>query len=81
MNQPQRKTPSGKELLDELIRATGLPEELAKGQLESIIDRDGTSEIATMSLDNLREILSRYTQDLFAEIAEGKIKPDAPLPR
>lgn len=50
-------------LLQELAKATGLPESIIKKELSELISKSGKS-IDQTTLDDLREILADYLQDV-----------------
>lgn len=53
-------------LLQELAKATGLPESIVKEELSKLISRSGKS-IDQTTLDDLREILADYLQDVLSD--------------
>ena len=57
---------SGEDLIGYFIVASGLPKELAERELNSLILRSG-KEASSIDLDELREILVDYLQDVLTE--------------
>jgi hypothetical protein len=53
---------NGRELLEQIIEATGLPQDLARRELEALIKSRNLS-LENLSIDRLREILAVYLQD------------------
>ena len=64
----------GENLLQELARATGLPESLVKKELSSLIAQSGKS-IDDTTLEDLREILAEYLQDVLSA-AKNELKSE-----
>jgi len=59
---------NGKELIEQIIAATGLPKDLARRELEALIKSRDLS-LETLNLELLREIVASYLQDtLLAQI-------------
>lgn len=75
----------GVELLNELSEATGLPDEMIGEELSRLISSAGKST-ENVTLDDLREMLGAYLQDVLLEakdslqieLDEDALKPDAP---
>lgn len=63
----------GKYLLDEVSRATGLPEELVSGELTKIVSKTG-KQASEITMDDLRELLAEYLQDVLIE-AQQRYSP------
>lgn len=57
-------------LLEALIEGTGLPKQLVRTRLKAHIMEMGKSP-ASLSLEDLREVLVPLLQSLFIEVAEG----------
>ena len=57
-------------LLDTVIEATGLPQELLKPRLIEHVLTLGKNP-ASLTLEELREVIVPLLQDLFSEIADG----------
>lgn len=54
---------SGDSLIQIFISATGLPQDVAERELRELIARSG-KDINSISLEDLREILAEYLQDV-----------------
>jgi hypothetical protein len=63
----------GEALLADVTGSTGLPEELVTKELTRLISNAGLSRDA-VTLDDLREILADYLQDIMLELAEEQAK-------
>ncbi len=59
----------GKQLFDQIVIGTGLPEGLAQGELSSLLERYGLTP-ETMTLADLRMIVADYMQDVLLELKE-----------
>ncbi len=59
----------GHALLEVLAEASGLPTDLVQQELVELIQAQGKSEKA-VTLDDLREILSAYLQDVLVQAKE-----------
>lgn len=59
----------GHALLDVLAEASGLPTDLVQQELVELIQAQGKNEKA-VTLDDLREILSAYLQDVLVQAKE-----------
>ena len=59
----------GHALLEVLAEASGLPSDLVQQELVDLIQAQGKSEKA-VTLDDLREILSAYLQDVLVQAKE-----------
>lgn len=68
---------SGTELLCELSEATGLPNELIGEELSRLISASGKST-DSVSLDDLRELLGAYLQDVLVQ-AKDAFENDASI--
>lgn len=60
----------GTELLNELSTATGLPDELIGEELSRLISTAGKST-ETVTLDDLRDMLASYLQDILLEAKDS----------
>lgn len=60
----------GTELLNELSNATGLPDELIGEELSRLISSAGKST-DNVTLDDLREMLAAYLQDVLLEAKDS----------
>ena len=60
----------GTSLINELSRATGLPDDLIGEELSRIIAEAGKST-SDVTLDELREMLAAYLQDVLIEAKES----------
>lgn len=58
----------GESLLSQLSRATGLPQDLVQRELERLVGQSGKSP--SLDLDELREILADYLQDVLLKAQE-----------
>ena len=58
-------------VLDAVIGATGLPKDHVKKRLENWIVSTGRSPQA-LTLEDLREVLVHFLQDLFCEVKAGQ---------
>jgi hypothetical protein len=58
----------GAALLDEVARATGLPDELITDELRLLLHNAGVSP-SEVTLDDLREILADYLQEVLIAVA------------
>ncbi|MBX2988083.1 MAG: hypothetical protein KF802_09320 [Bdellovibrionaceae bacterium] len=56
----------GKEISEQVLQNTGLPENLIRNEFESLLKRHGLSE-ETLTLDALRDVLADYLQDIFTD--------------
>ena len=54
---------SGHELFETLVKSTGLPEEYVRVRFERLLAENG-STLETLSLDDVREVLSDLLLDL-----------------
>ncbi len=59
----------GKQLLNDLATATGLPENLITDELGELISRAGLDS-QTLTLDDLRGVLAEYLQDILLDARE-----------
>ena len=66
----------GEALLTEVTSATGLPEKLVTDELTRLVQNAGLSTDA-VTLDDLREILADYLQDVMLELAEAQAQAEA----
>ncbi|HVK60866.1 MAG TPA: hypothetical protein VM432_04915 [Bdellovibrionales bacterium] len=66
----------GEALLDEVTSATGLPEKLVADELTRLVKNAGLSKDA-VTLDDLREMLADYLQDVMLELAEAQAQAEA----
>lgn len=57
---------SGKELLKEVVVSSGLPEEPLARELHQLLDKAGLP-VENCSLDDLRNILAEYLQDVLLQ--------------
>lgn len=64
----------GDALLDQVTVATGLPEDLVTDELTRLLKNAGVAKEA-VTLDDLREILADYLQDIMLEITEAAAQP------
>ena len=60
----------GMELLEELSKATGLPDELIGEELSRLISGAGKTTDA-ITLDELRELLASYLQDILVDAKQS----------
>lgn len=60
-------------LLQELVAATGLPEELILQTLMRLLERDGINP-SEASLDDIRRITADYLLEVFSEILDDGIR-------
>lgn len=60
----------GQELIQILVELSGLPENLAKNEVEKLAAQRNKS-IDSLTLDDLRIILSNYLQDVLLAAKEG----------
>lgn len=58
-----------KGLAQELIAATGLPQDPVEREFNKILERYGKSQ-DELTLDELREVMAEYLQIVFLELAE-----------
>lgn len=58
-------------VIDQIIQATGLPQEQVKEQLHKWVLATGKSP-QSLSLEDLREVLIYFLQDLFCEVKSGQ---------
>ena len=56
-----------KDMLKTLIQSTGLPEHLIRAEIEMLLQKAGLSK-DQVTLEDLREILARYLQDVLLEV-------------
>ena len=59
----------GKELIDQVVNATGLPAEMVKTELMSSIQKEG-KDPETLELDDLRLVLASFLQDVLSDAKE-----------
>ena len=57
---------SGRSLLEDVSKATGLPSDLAFRELKSLVEKSGVA-MEQLSLEELREILADYLQDVLLQ--------------
>ena len=57
---------AGKELLEELTKNTGLPEEPVLKELNDILARAGLTP-ESLDIDSLRDVLAEYLQEILIE--------------
>lgn len=57
----------GEPLFDQVTDATGLPKELISKELDQLLDSAGVTR-DEMTLDDLRQILAEYVQDVLLQI-------------
>lgn len=60
---------TGKKLLNEVAQATGLPDHLISNELSTLIESAGISA-EEMTLDDLRQVLAEYLQDVLVQAKE-----------
>lgn len=65
----------GTALINELSKATGLPDDLIGEELSRIISGAGRST-ADVTLDELREMLASYLQDILVEAKESFLEDE-----
>ena len=59
----------GKDLFQQITSATGLPENVISGELAQLLASAGI-EKDSMTIDDLRKILSDYVQDILLELKD-----------
>ncbi|MEO0335836.1 MAG: hypothetical protein AAF202_05560 [Pseudomonadota bacterium] len=57
----------GKDLLETLAENADLPRELVSSELSSLLEKNNLSE-SQVTLDQLREMLAEYLQDVFVSV-------------
>lgn len=60
----------GKDLFNTVVSATGLPEDTIGGELHSLLNNNGKS-VETMTLEDLREVMAEYLQNVLLEAKEN----------
>jgi hypothetical protein len=66
----------GKEMLETVVTATGLPDELINEELNMLVAKAGLKP-EEMTLDDLRMILAEYVQDVLLAAKEDCDKEQA----
>ena len=61
------QTGSGKDVLQEVVQMTGLPEDYLHAEINSFLGT-GTEDVKDLSLDQLRSVLLNYLETLNTEI-------------
>ncbi|MBO9668274.1 MAG: hypothetical protein J7501_15845 [Bdellovibrio sp.] len=62
-----------KELVETVVGATGLPQEPIQREFHSLLEKHGTTP-EDLTLDDLREIMADYLNEVFLELAESDAK-------
>ena len=64
---------SGRDVLQEVVEMTGLPEDYLHAEINSFLGT-GTEDVKDLSLDQLRSVLLNYLETLNEEITQEQIK-------
>lgn len=64
----------GNALFETVVEATDLPDKAIRDEFTDLLERHG-KDPATMTLDDLREVMADYLQDVFLEMKEGRAAP------
>ncbi len=67
-----------KEVLTNVAEATGLPQDLITGELQTIVASAGLDP-DNLTLDQLRDVLASYLQDVLLELKDSMEENDAGL--
>ena len=66
----------GTKLINFVVENTGLPAEPVHRELNGLLEKHGVNP-DSMTLEDLREVLADYLQDVFLELQEKENRPSA----
>lgn len=66
----------GTKLINFVVENTGLPADPVRRELDGLLEKHGVNP-DTMTLEDLREVLADYLQDVFLELQEKENRPSA----
>lgn len=67
-------TGSGKDVLQEVVQMTGLPEDYLHAEINSFLGTEKSGDVKDLSLDQLRSVLLNYLETLNEEMTQEQMK-------
>ena len=65
---------SGKDVLQEVVQMTGLPEDYLHSEINSFLGTEKSGDVKDLSLDQLRSVLLNYLETLNEEMTQEQTK-------